>query len=63
MFTSCTSTYWNDRKMDLTDSLHLTAEAVGGGLTANLSILSVGYYQVGDFIGGAPTRVRGAVRW
>jgi hypothetical protein len=54
--TSCSSTYWKDRKMDLTDSLHLTTESVGVGLTANISALSLGFYDVDEFIGGAPKR-------
>jgi len=55
LLTSCSSTYWNDRRMDLTDSIHLTSEALGVGINANVSALCVGASNVSS-IWGEPKR-------
>lgn len=58
LLTNCSSNYWDDRRLDLTDSLHLTGESLGIGINANVSTLCVGASDVSGFCGGEPGRVK-----
>ena len=57
-FTSCSSTYWDNRRNDLTDTAHIHVDKTSGGITANISALSLGVYGVGDNMGGKGDRFK-----
>ena len=45
LITACSSTYWNNRRLDLIDVAHIDVEGVGHGVTANVGPLSGGLFS------------------
>ena len=51
LFSGCSTTNWKSRKADLTDSVEVHLDGVTVGSTLNVSVLSIGYYEVSNYWG------------